>query len=300
MEKLAKKLPPLAYLVAFEAAARYESFTSAADELCVTQAAISRQIRLLELDLGCHLFNRTHKAVKLTDAGRKFQRSVLAALDILVISTEDLRIKKSASSVRVSTDLAFASFWLIPKIHKFRIAYPDIAVHIDASDDNTYQVGEGSDVAIQFGDGQFPGYSTHFLLGEEVFPVCSPAYISSRCELSYPDDLLQANLIHFESRRWDWMDWSSWFSHSGVPLPAGRKDLYVNDYSSVIQAALGGQGIAIGWRYLVDDLLATGALVKAIDASVMTERGCYLLSAGDGSLSSEAKIFCDWIIGECK
>ncbi|WP_116473948.1 LysR substrate-binding domain-containing protein [Zobellella maritima] len=299
MRNIIKALPPLAYLNAFEAAARYQSFTQAADELCVTQAAVSRQIRLLEENLGCALFNRSHKAVTLTPDGRKFQRAVTAALELLATTTSELKIRRSGSTVTVSADLAIASLWLIPKLPLFRMAHTGIIVHVDASDDHTHQVREGADIAIQFGDGHWPGCNARFLLGEEIFPVCSPAYLAAMGALEHPIDLLDATLIHLESEHWDWMDWTTWLAHKNLPLSAGRQDLYISNYPAVLQAALGGQGIALGWRHLVDELLASGALVRPMAASVQTRRGFYLVHPSNNLLSEEAHIFCEWTIEQC-
>nr|WP_067290148.1 LysR substrate-binding domain-containing protein [Marinobacterium profundum] len=300
MGRISKDLPPLSYLVAFEAAARYQSFTIAADELCVTQAAVSRQIRLLEDNLGIELFNRAHKAVSLTADGRTFQRSVTAALELLAGSARDLKKKRSSSTVTVSADLSIASLWLIPKLPLFRKAHPHIIVHVDASDDDTHHMSEGADAAIQFGDGHWPDCNARFLLEEEIFLVCSPAYLASMGEVETAKDLLSATLIHFESEHWDWMDWSTWLAHKSVSLPPERQDLYISNYPAVIQAALGGQGIALGWRHLVDDLLASSALVRPIQASVHSRRGFYLVHPGNRPLSEEARIFCDWTIAQCK
>lgn len=299
MASPAKHLPPLPYLAAFESAARHESFTSAADELCVTQSAISRQIRLLEESLGCALFNRSHKAVTLTSEGRKFQRAVTAALELLATSAYELKVKRS-SSVTVAVDLAIASFWLIPKLPQFRAAHPEIIVHVDASDEDTHRIGEGVDVAIQFGDGYWPGCNARFLLEEEIFPVCSPAFLAKQPALNSPDDLLAATLIHFETHHWDWMDWKTWFAHHHTALPKQRQDLYINTYPAVVQAALGGQGIAMGWRHLVDDLLSSGVLVRPVEASVRTKRGFYLVHPSDSLLTDEARTFCEWIINACQ
>ncbi|UTW13130.1 LysR substrate-binding domain-containing protein [Marinobacterium rhizophilum] len=299
MGRINKDLPPLAYLVAFEAAARYQSFTIAADELCITQAAVSRQIRLLEDNLGCELFNRSHKAVTLTADGRRFQRSVTAALELLSASASELKVKHSTSTVTVCADLSIASLWLIPKLPLFRMAHPQIIVHVDASDDDTRHISDGADAAIQFGDGHWPDCNARFLLEEEIFLVCSPAYLASISPLNTPADLLDATLIHCESEHWDWMDWSSWLAHKNVPLPPGRQDLFISNYPAVIQAALGGQGIALGWRHLVDDLLASGALVRPIAASVQSRRGFYLVHPSNRLLSKEAHTFCEWAIDQC-
>ncbi|WP_175857249.1 transcriptional regulator GcvA [Burkholderia anthina] len=295
-----KHLPPLSYLAAFEAAARHESFTSAADELCVTQSAVSRQIRLLEETLGCALFVRSHKAVALTDAGRKFQRTVNAAFELLGAAAYDLRVQAGSSTVTVSTDLAFASHWLIPRLPKFRAEHPEIVIHVDASDEDTKQIRKGADVAIQFGDGYWPACNVRFLLEEEIVPVCAPAYLARLGPMANACDLLGATLIHLETRHWDWMDWATWFGHNDIVLTEQRQDLYINNYPAVLQAAMGGQGIAMGWRYLADDMLASGVLVRPIETSVRTGRGFYLLHPSDRMLTPEARVFCDWIVRQCE
>ncbi|WP_217497431.1 transcriptional regulator GcvA [Trinickia violacea] len=294
-----RHLPPLSYLAAFEAAARHESFTSAADELCVTQSAVSRQIRLLEETLGCALFVRLHKSVTLTEAGRKFQRTVNAALELLAAAAYALRVEASSSTVTVSTDLAFASHWLIPRLPQFRSEHPEIVIHVDASDEDTKQIRKGADLAIQFGDGYWPACNARFLLEEEIFPVCAPAYLSRVAPMERTQDLLRATLIHLETRHWDWMDWTTWFAHNDIILTEQRQDLYINNYPAVLQAAISGQGIAMGWRYLADDMLSTGVLVRPIETSVRTGQGFYLLHPSDSLLTPEAKVFCDWIVQQC-
>ncbi|MBN3723273.1 transcriptional regulator GcvA [Burkholderia sp. Ac-20379] len=299
MVSRSKQLPPLSYLAAFEAAARHENFTAAAEELCLTQSAVSRQIRLLEETLRCPLFVRSHKAVTLTEGGRKFQRTVNAALELLASAAYELRVQASSSTVTVSTDLAFASHWLIPRLPQFREAHPEIVIHVDASDEDTTHIREGADVAIQFGDGHWPACSSRFLLDEEICPVCSPAYLARQTSMRGPEDLLNCTLIHLETRHWDWMDWPTWFARNDLALGEPRQDLYINNYPAVLQAALGGQGVAMGWRYLADDMLDAGVLVRPIETSVRTGRGFFLLYPADSLLSPEARIFCDWIVRMC-
>ncbi|WP_269505858.1 LysR substrate-binding domain-containing protein [Burkholderia sp. IMCC1007] len=300
MSNRTKHLPPLSYLAAFEAAARHESFTSAADELCVTQSAVSRQVRLLEETLGCALFVRSHKSVALTDAGRKFQRTVNAAFGLLSAAAYDLRVQAGSSTVTVSTDLAFASHWLIPRLPKFRAEHPEIIIHVDASDEDTKQIRKGADLAIQFGDGYWQACNARFLLEEEIFPVCAPAYLARLGSTTCTEDLLRATLIHLETRHWDWMDWGTWFGHNDIVLGEQRQDLYINNYPAVLQAAMGGQGVAMGWRYLADDMLASGVLVRPVETSVRTGRGFYLLHPSDRMLTPEAKVFCDWVVAQCE
>ncbi|MFC6673002.1 transcriptional regulator GcvA [Marinobacterium aestuariivivens] len=301
MYPLKPQLPPMSSLIAFEAAARHLSFTRAAEELHLTQAAISRQIRQLEENLGLALFTRSHRAVRLTAEGRKFQHTVATALELLATAAGDLRHAKPHSPLSIAADLSIAAFWLMPRLPRFREAHPGIDIRVIASDDNTDRLEDGVDIAIQYGDeGGWPRYRRDYLLDEEVFPVCSPAYLARFPWLKEPADLLQTTLLHHEDEHWDWMDWRNWLASQGIRLTGQRQDLQINNYPLLIQAAIAGQGVALGWRHLLDDLLASGLLVRPIAASLRTRRGYYLITPDTDRLSPNAQRFCDWVKIECR
>lgn len=299
MANFRKQLPPMSTLIAFESAARNLSFTRAADELNLTQAAISRQVRLLEENLGISLFTRSHRAVHLTKDGRNFQHSVSDVLERLAYAAEELRSQNHSKTVSVAADMAIASFWLMPRLKKFRNEHPEISIRVVASDDNTLVLDEGIDVAIQLGKEDKSESNGRFLFETEVFPVCSPDYLNKCPPFNSAKDLLNATLLRLDDEHWDWLDWPAWFTLNQVMLQGSRNDLYINNYPLVIQGALTGQGLALGWQHLVEEMLDSGALIRPIEATVRTKRGFYLVLPEETSHASEVNSFCDWLIKEC-
>lgn len=300
MRNLSRQLPPLSSLVAFDAAARNLSFKQAAQELNLTQAAISRQIRLLEENLGVRLFLRSHRAVRLTPEGRSFAHVVAGSLAQLANGAEELRTQSHGTTVAVAADLAIASFWLMPRLSRFRALHPDISIRVVASDEMPESLREEVDVTIQLGKQDDSGQDARFLFEAEVFPVCSPDFLARHPGLDSPEDLLATTLLRLEDERWDWMDWQAWFTENHVQLKGSRKDIYINNYPLLIQAALSGQGVALGWNHLIQDLLDSGMLTRPVAASVHTRRGFYLLLPESKSPCPGVDTFCDWVIAECR
>jgi putative choline sulfate-utilization transcription factor len=295
MNELRRHLPPLDTLVAFEAAARLLSFTAAARELSVTQAAISQQIRNLESNLGIRLFARSHRAVQLTQAGRNYQHSVYMALTHLADATKEVRTQPRGARLAVAADQSFASMWLMPRLPRFQQAHPQISVRLVASDDVADCLAGGIQVAIVHGHGEWHGFHLERLFAEEVFPVCSPGFLAENAGIASPADLAETVLLDLEDDHWNWMTWRIWLTENGVSLPAGRRPLQINNYPLVIEAAKNGQGVALGWRYLVDHELSRGQLVRPIEASLETALGYYLVWPANEMLRPEAEAFCDWI-----
>lgn len=300
MHKLRAKLPPLNSLVAFEAAARHLSFTRAAEELHVTQGAVSRQVRLLEEYLGTALFHRFHRLIRLTPEGRRLQQAVILGLEHIADTAQEIRATRNHAQVTVATTLAFASFWLMPRIPKFRTAFPDIDVRVLATDHEIDFATEDVDIAIRYGEGNWPGLETMYLLDEEIFPVCSPTYLKGRPSPKGPRDLLSETLLYLDEEHWHWITWKDWLQSCGVDSPITKRGLRLSNYPLVIQAALTGQGIALGWRHLVDDLLATGALVRPIETTLRSQRAYYLVVPAEQSPSTATTAFRDWILNESR
>ena len=296
MKRLRQQLPSLDYLIAFEAAARLLSFTAAARELNLTQAAISQQIRALERGLGVPLFLRSHRAVQLTSAGRQYQHTVAMALVHLADATTEARNIGAASSLTIAVDESLAAFWLMPRLAAFRQLAPELALRLVVSYDEAVCLAEDVDVALMFGGGHWPGFTVQPLFPEEVFPVCSPAYAASNPGLSSLDRLARAVLIDLEDEHWNWLTWRIWLTELGVTVPASHRPLRINSYPLVIEAARRGHGLALGWRYLVDDDLASGALVRPLSESVSTALGYHALRKERGKPSRHAADFCDWLM----
>ncbi len=298
MQKLKKGLPPLEPLIAFEAAARHLSFTRAADELDLSQAAVSQQIRNLEQNLGTALFIRSHRAVRLSSAGRSYQHTVSSALRHLAAATTDLRKPARSERLTIAADQSIAAMWLMPRLPEFQQEHVSVRLRLLASDDESDCLGDEIQMAIIHGDGHWPGYHTHRLFAEEVFAVCSPEYLQSMPLIGSATDLLNGQLLELEDEHWNWINWQTWLSRNDTHLPAGHAALQINSYPLLIEAAKNGQGIALGWRYLVDADMQKGSLVKALDACVETQYGYYLVWPERSEQSYAAKQFLRWAIAQ--
>ncbi|MEM5527971.1 LysR substrate-binding domain-containing protein [Gammaproteobacteria bacterium AS21] len=272
-----KPLPPLNSLVAFEAAARHLSFTRAADELNVTQGAVSRQIKHLEEYLGRTLFIRDKRALYLTETGELYYVNVQQSLTHISSSTADIIKWKGDQQISIATTNAMASFWLLPRFAQFQKHHPDINLRIFAVD-SIKQVRQGEfDLAMFFCSVVPKGLEATPLFRENVFPVCSPLYLANNPNISEPIDLINGTLLTLELAE-DWVSWQAWFTDNNLKqLPNSCKRLNINNYLLVIQAALNGQGIALAWENLVDDYLTSGLLVKPVEGSMHTESQFYLL-----------------------
>ncbi|MBC8239833.1 MAG: LysR family transcriptional regulator [Alphaproteobacteria bacterium] len=297
MHFLGKRLPPLGTLVAFDAAARHSSFTLAAGELHLTQAAISRQIRLLEEDLGVRLFIRANRAVTLTTEGRDLQHTVSLALTHMANAAEQVRSTGGHRRLTIGADQSVATLWLMPRLAGFRRDNPDIAVRLLASDDDADCLADPVDLSLLHGDGNWPGYDAMPLFGEDVFPVCSPAYLDQRGPIDTPVDLTRQTLLELEDDHWDWMTWRIWLTENNVDIPVEHHGMTINNYPLVVQAAADGHGIALGWRHLVDRYLDDGRLVRPLgDLSVSTGSGYFLLSPLARPMGGDAVLFREWVV----
>lgn len=281
-------------LPAFEAAARLTSFSAAAKELNVTQSAVSRQIRLLEEDLQTRLFIREKRSIRLTARGRELHQVAAGALDMLARTCREFRRGVAPTKLRVSADLSFGHQWLVNILSGFNAAYPEIGASMIASDYEPDCLREDVEVAILFGSGDWPGFRSRFLFGEEVFPVCSPGYRDANPPIAL-DTLLDHTLLDLQGR-WDWMSWRQWLGEHGMPVPSGFQFQDSNNWPLLIESARQGRGIALGWRYFVDPMLADGSLVRPCQESVSTSRGYYLLTRTGPALSAAAEAFCDWTL----
>lgn len=298
MQNLRKALPPVNSLVVFEAAARHMSFTKAAGELGVSQAAVSRQIQALERHTGRKMFRRLHRALRLTPEGEHLQAAVTMGLRHIAETAQSLRRVAAGAQVTVSATIAFAALWLMPRIDRFYAAHPDLELRLIASDTPIDLRTENVDIAVFYGDGRWPGLETSALFDEEIFPVCSPDYLAARPGLSSVSDLLTLNLLQQEAAESSWLSWEGWYRRMGV-VPAGNlAGPRFNNYTIVVQAAQAGQGVALGWRRLVEQQLEAGSLVRPIAASLPAEHGYYVASPHAAERTPEASAFHDWLLIE--
>ncbi|HEX9790803.1 MAG TPA: transcriptional regulator GcvA [Kiloniellales bacterium] len=300
MMSLRAKLPPANSLVVFEAAARHLNFTRAAEELNVTQAAVSRQIQVLENHMGVPLFRRLHRALQLTRQGQRLHQAVTMGLEHIANSAAEIRRARGEGELTVSSSVTFASYWLMSRVAKFRAAHPDIDLRLVASAPVRDLVVAGIDVAIRYGSGRWPGVEAIRLMDNEVFPVCAPSYLKARPGLREPKDLLGETLLHLVEFDRNWVTWAAWLRAFDVEGPPTGRGLEFDNYLILIQAVLDGQGIALGGGRLAEDFIERGSLVRPIEASLRSERAFYVLIPRDVPLGEPARLFRDWILAESR
>lgn len=293
-------LPSLDLLHTFEAVARNRSFTLAAHELCLTQSAVSRQVRSLEEALGLRLFRRLHRAIEVTPEGQRLFESVTRGLDDVSGCLAELGAAAKVPQITVCASVGFAWFWLMPRLERYRALQPDIDLRVLATDQPVLPGTGEVDFAILFGSGQWEGLHAQLLFGERVYPVCSSAYLRDHPELRRPDDLLDQTLLHLEYGKpsLGGVDWRTWLLRQGVNGQPVRRGFRFNSYPMVLQAAEAGHGVALGWSYITDPLLAEGRLVCPVDRTVETQDGYYLCTSSDAASTPGITAFLDWISGE--
>src|SRR5713226_5962485 len=210
-----RRLPPLNALKAFEAAARHESFTRAAEELCVTQGAVSHQVKALEAELGVKLFNRERQRLLITGAGKEYLAGVRDALDRIAVGTDRLVQRRSSGVLTVSTSPDFAAKWLVHRLGRFAESHPEIDLRVSATAPHVDFAREEVDLAVRHGDGKWPGLDVVRLCSEQLFPVCSPKLVSGRNRITTASDLLKVTLLRLD----DGKTWARWFEAAGVTDP---------------------------------------------------------------------------------
>ncbi|WP_259781122.1 transcriptional regulator GcvA [Aestuariispira ectoiniformans] len=292
---MSRRLPPLNTLRAFEAAARHLSFTRAADELFVTQAAISHQIKTLETALGVQLFKRLNRALMLTEEGQVFLPAVRDALRTLMAGVDKLREQETSGALTVSVMPSFAASWLVPRLGKFHSTYPDIDLRISASFEPVDFDRDTVDVAIRWGRGNYPGLASVRFMTEDIFPVCSPKLLEdSEHPLKEPGDLKYHTLLHDEMET----DWRTWLIAANVKGVDPNRGVSFNFSDMVLQAAVDGQGVALGRSFLARDALQMGLLVRPFDLSLPGEFAYHFVCPEQSFDRPKVKVFRDWLFNE--
>jgi LysR family glycine cleavage system transcriptional activator len=288
------RLPPLNNLKAFDAAARHESFTRAAEELCVTQGAVSQQVKALEAALGLKLFNRERQRLIITEAGRYYLTIVRDALDRIALGTERLLQRQSAGVLTVSTSPDFAAKWLVHRLGNFAEAHSDIDLRVSATLHHVDFAREEVDLAVRHGDGDWPGLDTVQLSAEQLFAVCSPKLLVGRRKLGKPADILKFPLIHLDSRA----DWTKWLRMVGVKDAEVTHGPVLNRASMVIDAAINGQGIALARTTLAAWDLINGRLVRPFPDSLPLSKTYWIICPKATSNVPKIATFRKWVLAE--
>jgi LysR family glycine cleavage system transcriptional activator len=291
-------LPPLNLFHSFEAAARHGSFTLAAVELCLTQSAVSRQVKQLEDQCSVQLFFRRHKKIELTPEGRELFAAVTGGLDQISDCLSSFTCLQDFPQITVSASVAFSYFWLMPRIDTFASAHPEIDLRLLATDQIIDLRSDEADIAIHYGSGSWPGVDVSHLFGECVYPVCSPEFSRQHADMTSAAGLLGKTLLHLEGggNIWGGVDWQNWLGAQGVEGNPLRRGIRFNSYPMLLQAAQAGRGVALGWSYIVDEMIADGRLVCPLDAVMETDLGYYVGALEKKAEQPAIKAFLEWVI----
>jgi DNA-binding transcriptional LysR family regulator len=297
MENLRQLLPSLNGLVVFEAAGRLASFSAAARELRMTQAAVSYAIARLEEQLGAALFLREYRRVRLSEAGQRFHADVSIGLQHIQRSAQGLRAVATGSHVTLACSTAFAAFWMVPRMERFRADLPEVDLRIQTSDRDMDLVGEGIPLGIRGGVPEdWPQYHAEVLAPEEIYPVCAQSYLSRHPRPLAAQDLLAHSLIHLEEPFRSATTWADWFASCGIAARQVPRGLQINDYVLVVQSVIEGQGVALGWRHLTEGLVAKGVLVRLTGHMLATGKDFHVIWPRQLPLSRAAVQVRDWLV----
>lgn len=287
-----RKIPSTLALSAFEAAARHQSFTKAADELAVTQSAICRQIATLEDFLGLKLFRRDRRGVALTEAGLAYSRKVAARLDDVERDTVELMGSGgTGGTIEVAVVPTFATKWLLPRMPQFMAAHPDMTVNLSTRTRPFLFSDTEFDAALYAGPATWPGTNSRFLMRESLIAVCSPSLIAPRQKLK-DSDWTQYRLLQQSTRPYAWRDW---FASRGMRVEGDMSGPKFELFSMHTEAAIQGIGIALLPRLLIEDELKRGVLIPVAQHDYLSDRSYYLIYPEQKSDSAPLRAFGEWI-----
>lgn len=294
MQGFRRRLPSLTSLVVLEAAARHLSFTKAAGELGVTQAAVSRQIQALEQELGFALFHRLHRRVELTERGRLLAGVLSQSFSLIDQTIANARAQSEEGELVIGATVAFTQLWLLPRISEFRRLYPSTKIRLITQDTPIDLERDMADLVIRYGDGVWPDGRSVLLCEDELFPVCSPSYAAG-CHLpETAGELLDHTLLDYDSPNPGWIGWKEWLAAFSAARPA-RPMLRLSYYTDVIHAAVAGHGIALGWGCLVEDLLQQGRLRRVTALHLRTRNAYFVVVPSRNNLKPNAQAFVEWL-----
>jgi len=289
---MGRRLPPLNSLKCFEAAGRLLSFTSAANELNVTQAAISHQIKVIEQFLGLSLFERYPRRLALTEQGKQLLPEVTEAFDRVSSAISALDQEQYPNMINVRLGPSFAARWLSPRLKYFWLQYPEIDLCLFHANAPADFEREAMDIAVTYGKGDWPGVVADKLLSLDFFPICSPAFMQNDKPLTDIDNLRYYTLMHDASHEC-WRDWLELAPVSGINADKGT---IIDDTNVMIQAAIDGQGIALGSTALIQDHLDSGRLIKPFDIVLVNEYAYYVVCPELHLKNPSVRAFKEWLL----
>lgn len=289
-----ERLPGFSGLTAFYAAARHGTLTAAAQELNVSQPAVSRRIASLEADLGCDLFDRSHKPARITQAGKDLLQALHSGFGQIEDAVSQIRKAAETRVVTVTAPSGFVGFWLIPRLGELEQSFPDVTIRIISQ-----EYGEAvrpGDLVIRFGLPGGGGEAEHRLLSDEVYAAVSPLYLARLGMGADAYDFSRMTFLTMETARSQWHDWPSWFKSVGHTMPAKARVLDFSSYAMLVNAGLAGQGVFLAWGGILDSFLKTGALLQ-LEAPTATSARGYFASLRDGAAAkADVRKIMDWIV----
>jgi len=296
---LVDKLPSVQTLLIFEASARHLSFTAAARELGSTQSAVSQQMRGLEQKLALPLFRRIYRGVALTEEGLQLYEAVQSGFQQMAQCVDRLQKTRLHQRINVATDFAFAAYWLMPRLPRFREQYPEVDVRIITSQGQYDFAVQDVDVAVVFAQQTPDSMPSTKLFDEEVFPVCSQMFLDTHGPIQSHKKLASLPLLKLGADAGQgWLDWYSYFKGRRSLVEPGEPVLIFDNYTLLVQAAIAGQGVGIGWGMLVDDLIDSGLLVGLREFSLRTDSGYFVVEPKPQERLHAKQQFIDWLLAE--
>ncbi|RCK25489.1 MULTISPECIES: LysR substrate-binding domain-containing protein [Thalassospira] len=287
----------IGWLRIFEAVGRLGSLTRAANELGLSQPAVTYQIKRVEDQLGVSLLHRSQGGSRLTDAGEVLFEAVKSSVENIDKAVRDTRRSSQDHAVRIFTDFGFAAFWLMPRVTDFRRLHPEAEVHIIASQGLDDELGRETDAAMLFGAAEDFPETAQLLIPERVVPVCTPGFLERFGPFDDPAQFARAPLLHLEvTGKSRWLTWESWLADHGIDRKPAQGDLGLNTYGFVIQAALAEQGVALGWRGLIEHHIDQGSLVTVGAEVSRPDRGYWVVPSR--SVSDTTITLLDWLTNE--
>ena len=287
-------LPSLNALATFEAVARHQSLTKAAAELGVTPGAVSRQIKLLESEIGISLLIRSHKKIHCNQNARELHESLKESFSNISATINNLSSQADNLSFSLGSTTAFSSLWLMPRLSQFWKQHPQIRINHILSENTNEAVNDTVDLSIRYDSGKQLSQNVILLFKDQIYPVCSPNLAKKYNTITAPDQLTSLPLLQLTHNDKSWTDWRSWLSHFNVKTPIRELNSY-NNYIIALQAARDDQGILLGWDRLVRPLIEQGKLVRLIDAAYLSPGSYYLYWQKNNELNCAAQTFVKWL-----
>ena len=296
MRELERHVGSVHNLVLFEAAARLKSFSAAAEELGVTQPAVSQAVRRLEAAIGARLFRRGHRSITLTAAGERLFGDVADGFSRILATARQIGRTAQPDHVTLLVSTAFATWWMVPRLAEFRARHPRVDLRLETLDKDLEIAAEATSLAVRRGDGHWPGYDTALIAPERLMALASPGFLARQAPPQSPADLRRLPLIHLEEPHRYRPGWPEFFKALGTDYRDQGEGLRLNDYALVLQAAMAGEGVALGWMHVCERPVQKGLLAPVGPWEWRTGQGFHLVWASGEELSPHARLARDWII----